>query len=125
LNDVSDLRQTVLIVEDEALIRLGLVADAQDAGFAVLEAASADQAIAILEARTDVSVVVTDIDMPGSMDGLRLAACVRDRWPPVKLILVSGQVTPEAGDLPSGGRFFAKPYRGSDIIAAIRSMTRS
>jgi CheY-like chemotaxis protein len=72
--------------------------------------ASADEAIAILEARLDINVVFTDIQMPGSMDGLKLAAAVRDRWPPIKIVATSGHVKIGAGDLPQGGRFLRKPY---------------
>jgi CheY-like chemotaxis protein len=91
----------VLIVEDEPLVRMGAVNLIEDAGFEVIEAASADEAIRILECRSDVRVVFTDIHMPGSMDGLKLAHAVRNRWPPIKIILTSGrdliaeQVLPE------------------------------
>ncbi len=73
----------VLIVEDEALIRMDMAAFLDDGGFVVYEAANADEAIAILHLHSDIRVMFTDIDMPGSMDALRLAAAVRDRWPPV------------------------------------------
>lgn len=73
---------TVLVVEDEFLIRDNIVGELKEEGFVVLEASSADQAIAILEGREDIHLLFTDIDMPGSMDGLKLAAFVRDRWPP-------------------------------------------
>ena len=72
------------------------------------EAASADEAIAILERRLDITVVFTDIQMPGSMDGIKLAAAVRDRWPPIKIVAASGHVKLGAGDLPQGGLFFAE-----------------
>ncbi len=100
----------VLIVEDEALLRIQAAAIAADAGFEVLEAASADEAIAILESRADVRVVFTDIQMPGSMDGLKLAHAIRDRWPPVAIIVTSGQVRPADGILPENVPFLGKPY---------------
>lgn len=83
-------RQSVLIVEDEPLLRLMAIDVVEDAGFDAVEASDADEAIRILESRTDITIVFTDIDMPGSMDGLRLAAAVRDRWPPIRIIVTSG-----------------------------------
>jgi len=84
-------RPVVLIVEDEILVRLTAVFLLEEAGFATLEAGSADEAIKLLEARKDIQVVFTDINMPGSMDGLRLAHSIRHRWPPVQLVLTSGR----------------------------------
>ena len=80
-----------------------------DAGFDVVEAASADEAIVILEDRLDITVVFTDIQMPGSMDGLKLAAAIRGRWPPIKIIATSGLVDVRQDELPEGGRFLPKP----------------
>jgi CheY-like chemotaxis protein len=98
-------RQVVLIVEDEALVRMAAVGMVEEAGFEVLEATSADEAILLLEARRDITVVFTDAEMPGSMDGLRLAHAVRGRWPPIKIIATSGRYAVRDGDLPSGGLF--------------------
>ena len=81
----------VLIVEDEPLVRVGACNMIEDAGFEVIEAASADEAIRILESRSDIRVVFTDVHMPGTMDGLRLAHAVRGRWPPIKIIVTSGR----------------------------------
>jgi CheY-like chemotaxis protein len=100
----------VLIVEDEPLVRLGAAKFIADEGFEVIEAANADEAIRILEARKDVRIVFTDIHMPGSMDGLKLARAVRNRWPPIKIIVTSGRDPVREQDLPEGSRFFAKPY---------------
>lgn len=100
----------VLIVEDEPLVRLCAAQTVEDAGYEVIEAESADEAIAILESRRDIRVIFTDIHMPGSMDGLKLAHAVRHRWPPIKIIVTSGRETIAPQDLPEGGRFFAKPY---------------
>ena len=110
----------VLIVEDEPLIRLGAVKIIEDGGFEVIEAASADEAIRILECRGDIRVVFTDIHMPGSMDGLRLAHAVRNRWPPTKIIVTSGRDLITEQDLPERGRFFAKPYDPIEITDALR-----
>ena len=114
----------VLIVEDEPLVRLGAVQAIEDAGFEVIEAADADEAIRILENRSDIRVVFTDIHMPGSIDGLKLAHAVRDRWPPIKIIVTSGHVQVSEQDLPEGGRFFAKPYNSAQITDTIREWTR-
>ena len=115
-------RPIVLIVEDEYLVRTGTRAAVEMAGFDVLEAGDADEAIAILTARNDVSLIFTDVHMPGSMDGLKLAHFVRDRWPPVKIIATSGRVRIAEHDLPEGGRFLPKPYSAGDITATLREL---
>jgi CheY-like chemotaxis protein len=109
----------VLIVEDEVILRFNAVSIAEDAGFEVLEAANADEAIILLESHTDIRILFTDIDMPGSMDGLRLSRAVRDRWPPIKIILTSGHVKVQVGDIPDGSLFFTKPYQPGEISAAL------
>jgi CheY-like chemotaxis protein len=116
-------RQVVLIVEDEALVRMAAVDMVEEAGFEVLEATNADEAILLLEARRDITVVFTDIEMPGSMDGLRLAQAVRGRWPPIKIIATSGRCVLGDGDLPSGGLFLKKPYSPGQISSALRDLT--
>jgi CheY-like chemotaxis protein len=110
----------VLVVEDEQLVRLSAVKVIEDAGFEVIEAANADDAIRILESRRDIRVVFTDIQMPGSIDGLKLAHAVRHRWPPIKIIVTSGHELVAEDDLPEGGRFFAKPYDPMEICEALR-----
>ena len=112
--------QAVLIVEDEPLVRMGAVNIIEDAGFEVIEAASAEEAMRILECRSDIRVVFTDIHMPGSMDGLKLAHAVRNRWPPIKIIVTSGRDLITKQDLPKGGRFFAKPYDPIEITGVLR-----
>jgi len=112
----------VLVVEDEFLLRLVAVELVEDAGFQALSAASADEALAILETRGDVWLLFTDVQMPGSMDGLSLAHAVRDRWPPVELIVISGQRLIQAEDLPDRGRFIAKPYNGETLSRTFREM---
>ena len=114
---------SILIVEDEPLVRLCAVDTVAAAGFDVIEAASADEAIRILESRSDIGVVFTDIQMPGSMDGLKLAHAVRNRWPPIKVIVTSGRELVTEYDLPEGGRFFAKPYDPTEICRALREWT--
>lgn len=115
-------RLVVLVVEDEFLLRMDAVDRISEAGYEVLDAKSADEAIQILEERSDVSILFTDIEMPGSMDGLKLARAVRNRWPPVKIIAASGYHKFQEDDLPDGSRHFSKPYSFSDIIPAIREM---
>ena len=110
----------ILIVEDETLIRWGAVKMAEDAGFEVLEAADADEAIEILEHRNDIQVVFTDFHMPASMDDLKLARAVRYRWPPIKIIVTSGRQLPIEHDIPEGGRFFPKPYSPFQIQSVLR-----
>jgi CheY-like chemotaxis protein len=119
---VPDHRSVVLIVEDEFLVRLSAVEIVQDAGFEAICAADADEAIRILESRNDIRAVFTDVQMPGSMDGLRLARVVRDRWPPVELIVTSGRANIMESDLPAGGRFFRKPYDPAQIETALRQL---
>ena len=112
----------VLIVEDDYLVRLHAVFILQEAGFGVLEAASADEAIALLEVGKDIRIVFTDINMPGSMDGLRLAHAIRNRWPPIELVLTSGQMRVGKEDMPERGLFLAKPYEPSKLVQMVRSL---
>jgi two-component system, response regulator PdtaR len=112
----------VLIVEDEPLIRLGAVYQIEDAGFEVYEAGSADAAIALLEVHREICLIFTDVDMPGSMDGLKLAHYVRGRWPPVKIIVTSGHVKVSEESLPSGALFTPKPYDFEVITHKISKM---
>lgn len=112
----------VVVVEDEPLLRLDIVLYLEDAGFKVYEASNADTAIRILENTPDIRVLFTDIDMPGSMDGLKLAAAVRDRWPPIHIVVTSGHYSPDIGTLPANSRFFPKPYESQLVAAAFREM---
>jgi CheY-like chemotaxis protein len=115
-------RPVVLVVEDETLLRWSAVAAAQDAGFCAVEAGSAIEAIAILENRNDIRIVFTDIQMPGSMDGLRLAHLISTRWPPIKILATSGRLKLRDDDLPEGGRYLNKPYAVSDLAATLRDL---
>ncbi|WP_420738095.1 response regulator [Bradyrhizobium japonicum] len=112
----------VLVVEDEMLLRMRAVDMVEDAGFTSIEAVDADEAVAILESRSDIALLFTDIQMPGSMDGLKLAHAVRERWPPIKIILASGQVKPASIDLPTDTRFFGKPLEAKVVVAQIQAM---
>lgn len=100
----------VLIVEDEPLIRLAAADVVHEAGYDVIEAANADAAIAVLEQHPEIRIVFTDIEMPGSIDGMKLAACIRDRWPPISIIVTSGRVAGSDVTLPPGAVFLPKPY---------------
>ena len=113
---------TVLIVEDDPLILMDTAEELAARGFTVLEAANADAAITLLLAHPEIEVLFTDVDMPGSMDGLKLAAAVRDRWPPVAIIVTSGMRNIEPGDLPSRSRYLGKPYRPEAVISAISDL---
>jgi CheY-like chemotaxis protein len=112
----------VLVVEDEPIIRLGMVSTIEDAGYQVLEAANADEAIAMLVADGDVRVVVTDVDMPGSMDGIKLAHYVRQKWPPIQLLVISGKVGVSPDQLPSGVPFMSKPYQEPRLLNIISTL---
>src|ERR1700676_903037 len=112
----------VLVVEDEMVLRMRAVDIVEDAGFCPVEAVNADQAISILESRSDISLLFSDIQMPGSMDGLKLAHAVHDRWPSIKIILVSGQVKLADADKPADSRFFGKPLEVKQMIAELQEM---
>ena len=115
-------RPVILVVEDEPIQRMDAVDLVEDAGFEAVEAASAEAAILILESRPDIRVVFTDIDMPRGIDGMKLAAAVRDRWPPIEIIIVSGRRRPQMADMPARGVFFAKPYKRHEITAMMHRM---
>jgi len=104
------------------LLRMRAVDMVEDAGYTSIEAVDADQAVAILEARSDVALMLTDIQMPGSMDGLKLAHAVHRRWPPIKIMLVSGQLKLANIDIPLDSRFFGKPLDAAEMIAQMRNM---
>ena len=112
----------VLVVEDEMMLRMRAVDIVEDAGFTPIEAVNADEALAILESRLDIELLFTDIQMPGSMDGLRLAHAVRERWPSIKIILVSGKLTPTEAEKPVHSRFFGKPLEVKQMIAEMQEM---
>lgn len=118
-------KAVILVVEDSALIRMSAVALVLFAGSKALEARDAYEAIRILEARADIDLVFTDVQMPGTIDGIKLAHYIRDRWPPVKLIVASGNAIIEESNLPAGSRFFAKPYENHAIADAMARMLSS
>ena len=118
----SKTKPKVLVVEDEMLLRMRAVDIVEDAGFTPLEAVNADDALVLLEAHSDIELLFTDIQMPGSMNGLKLAHAVHERWPSIKIILVSGQITPTESDRPTDSRFFDKPLEVPQMIAELQRM---
>ena len=112
----------VLVVEDEMVLRMRAVDIVEDAGFTAVEAVDADEALAILESRSDITMLFTDIQMPGSLDGLKLAHAVHERWPSIKIILVSGQVRPAVTDTPTDSLFFGKPLDVKQMVAELQAM---
>ncbi len=112
----------VLVVEDELMLRMRAVDIVEDAGFESIEAISADEAIAILQSRDDISCLFTDIQMPGTMDGLKLAHVTHARWPHIKIILVSGQIAVTEGDKPEDSKFFPKPLEIEQMILELQDM---
>ena len=118
----EDMVPNVLVVEDEMVLRMRAVDIVEDTGFRPIEAVNAEQALAILESRSDISLLFTDIQMPGTMDGLKLAHAVHDRWPAIKIILVSGQLKPADSEKPIDSQFFGKPLEVREMIAELRKM---
>jgi two-component sensor histidine kinase/CheY-like chemotaxis protein len=114
--------RAVLVVEDEMMLRMRAVDIVEDAGFTAVEAVNADDALAILESRSDIELLFTDIQMPGSMDGLKLAYAVHERWPLIKIILVSGQLKLTDSDKPPDSRFFGKPLGVKQMMAEMQDM---
>lgn len=110
----------ILVVEDEPLIRIGLASLMEEAGFATCEAADAEEAFGLLARDGDIAALVTDVDMPGTMDGIGLARAVRHAWPGIGITVISGKVGVAPGDLPPGVRFFTKPCREDLLITAVR-----
>ena len=113
------LDNPVLVVEDDAIVRMVAVDMLEEAGFSVLEADTADTAWAILENTPCVCALFTDIDMPGSMDGLVLAGRVAERWPHIRLVVTSGRRGLRDENVPDDGRFLLKPYQRSQLVEAI------
>ncbi|QPB22270.1 response regulator [Rhizobium sp. 007] len=116
-------RHVVLVVEDEPLLLMMAVDVVEAVGLEALEATNAEDAVLILEGRSDIAVVLTDIELPGTMNGLALAASVRQRWPLIGIIIVSGRVAISREDLPERGVFFSKPYDVDELAHTLRRLT--
>lgn len=117
---MDDPGDAILIVEDEALIRYDLVDFFEDAGFQVFEADNADVAIALMDANRSIRIVLTDVQMPGTMDGMKLAHHIRDRYPPTLLLIASGEIRPTAAELPTGAVFIQKPFDPRSVLSVIQ-----
>jgi two-component system, response regulator PdtaR len=120
---ISRVPALILIVEDEALVRALGVGIFLDAGFRVTEAVNSDEALEFLDAESEVQLLFTDVNMPGTIDGLALARQVRGRWPHIGIIVVSGQLMPQPYELPAGGRFHRKPYDPDAVVRHARELT--
>lgn len=119
---MSPTTPLVLIVEDEPLVRELAVAAIQDAGFEVVEAASADEAVCILQGRSDVGVLFTDVNMPGQLDGLGLARLVHEHWPAIRLVVTSGRGLSEP--VPAD-QFVAKPYTLRELAETVTQVAQT
>ena len=115
-------RVLVLLVEDEPVIRAVAAIHLEEAGFETVEAANADEAITLLESELEIRIVFTDIDMPGSMDGLKLAASIKGRWPPIKIVITTGGHAVKECDLPIGSVFIPKPYGCAQIVDTMHKL---
>ena len=123
MSSKTEQRSTnVLVVEDELVLRMRAVDIVEDAGFSAIEAVNADDALCILESRSDISLLFTDIQMPGKLDGLKLAHAVHKRWPAIKIVLVSGQIKLRDDEKPIDSRFFGKPLGVKQMISELQEM---
>ncbi len=124
MEDQINTPAIVLLVEDEAILRM-FVSDAlrEEGGFRVIEAANADEALTLLEAAGDnVQALITDVEMPGSMDGFTFTRVVRKAWPHIGLVVVSGRMKPQRDEVPEGSVFLAKPFAIIDLMNAVQSV---
>jgi CheY-like chemotaxis protein len=112
----------ILVVEDDPLILMMALGIIEDEGYIVLKASDADEAMVLLERSSEIGIVFTDIEMPGSMDGLELATCIRERWPDIKILVTSGGVRVGETSLPPQGQFLRKPYSANDLTAKILAL---
>ncbi|HEY0596220.1 response regulator [Sphingopyxis sp.] len=112
----------ILVVEDDPLILMMALGIIEDEGYIVLKASDADEAMVLLERSSEIGIVFTDIEMPGSMDGLQLATCIRERWPDIKILVTSGGVRLSETSLPPQGQFLRKPYSANDLTAKILAL---
>jgi CheY-like chemotaxis protein len=114
----------VLVVEDEAMIRMLAVDTLTDAGFEVVEAVHGDQALSILQTHADqIHLIFSDIHMPGTLDGLALVQHAQSHWPWIWTILTSGQSQPASHQMPPGSRFIPKPYALEAVVNHVQELT--
>jgi CheY-like chemotaxis protein len=113
---------TVLIVEDEPIVRMYEAEIAEGAGFITLQASNADDALEKLSRPEAVQILLTDVNMPGGVDGLTLASMVRERWPQIKVVVVSAYVDSAKPEFPSGIAYLHKPFTHEELIDALLSV---
>jgi two-component system, response regulator PdtaR len=118
-------RPVVLVVEDDILLRWTATAIIEQTGFDVVEAGSGVEAMSVLEKRSDIRTVFTDVEMPGSINGLQLAHLIRTRWPSIGIMATSGQLRLREDDLPEGARFLHKPYAVEHLADALKELMQS
>ena len=111
----------ILVVEDELLLSVDISDSLKDEDYDVIAVSNADEAIKALETCDDIRTIFTDIDLPGSMNGLKLVAAVRDRWPPVNIIVTTGMRAPHRDEMPANSMFIAKPYGSAEVLEAVHS----
>jgi two-component system, response regulator PdtaR len=119
---MDQAKPVILVVEDNELLRLHAADLLEEHGFGVVEAENADAALKLLETRDDVRLLFTDIQMPGSFDGMNLAREVHARWPSILLVITSGQIKPAQAEIPDHGHFIGKPYRANDLLSEMNDM---
>ena len=124
MNQLSKAKPVILVVDDEPVIRLDAVGIVEDVGFVAFEAADGEEALEMIKAHPEISVLFTDINMPGPVDGLDLARRVHESWPAMQLVITSGRIVPAGRDIPDHGHFIAKPYQPRAVADLLRSICR-
>jgi CheY-like chemotaxis protein len=120
----TEAAPVVLVVEDEAILRFVVTDMLEGHGYTVVEAATAVDALKVLETRPEVRVLFTDIEMPGKLTGMDLARLVHEHWPHVMLVITSGGTQPEPSEIPDDGRFIAKPYSPDEVSGEIADLLK-
>ena len=120
--DALNSKAAILVVEDETLIRLWAADLLEEKGFSVLEAKDAEAALKVLESRPDVKLLFTDVQIPGSLNGMELAREVHARWPHILLVITSGRERPIRAEIPDDGRFVAKPYSADELLGQVTDL---
>ncbi len=118
----KDCKIVILVVEDDALVRMNALFLLEGLGYQVFEASNADEAMSLLQAHSEITIIFTDVQMAGSMDGLALARWAAGRWPPLRFIIVSGGKSPLVQEMPAGAIFLTKPYADATIKSSIAQL---
>ena len=119
---------TVLVVEDEAMVNLDVSEALRDEGFETVQSYSGEEALSVLEARSDIRVVFADVNLPGTIDGIQLAREVQRRWPQIELLMTSSHKASELGELDvvtHHGRFVPKPYPAHAVARRIHDILKA